>query len=234
VRHLFLGGALAVALATACTGPASSPSASTGAVTTSPLPALPPDLPPSFGDDVGPGDVPAAALIPLGAEVTASWSASTSSGDAIVVAWDVPEHDEFFVDRGIAAWRRFDDGGAPWRPVWGAAYPSNGRSPLANLTADVADLTGDGSPDALIHAETGGSGGCATDLVVDLATGTRIYRSQGCDRTVQPSSDPAGLTIREAVYHRGDAHCCPSAVRTTVLVDDGGTWRTASSSVADT
>jgi hypothetical protein len=45
---------------------------------------------------------------------------------------------------------------------------------------------------------------------------------------VDPSADPVGLTLREAVYRPGDAHCCPSKVRTTVLVDADGEWQTAS------
>ena len=183
-------------------------------------------MPPSFGDAVGPGDVPVAALIPLKAQVTGSWRASTAAGDAIVVAWEMPGGDPFRTDRGIAAWRRFDDGGAPWRPVWGQAYPP-GRSPIENVSAQVADVTGDGSEDAVILAETGGSGACGTTSVVDLVTGALAYRSSGCDRTIGPNADPPGLLVREAVYRPGDAHCCPSSVRTTVLVDDGGTWRRA-------
>ena len=66
------------------------------------------------------------------------------------------------------------------------------------------------------------------DVRVDLATGALVYRSSGCDRTVDPNADPPGLVVREAVYRPGDAHCCPSRVRTTVLVDDGGTWETSS------
>jgi hypothetical protein len=224
----FLLATLLILTAAACSG-GDHPSSSTQAsALPSPAPtALPAGLPSSFGEDVGPGDVPTAALIPLKAEVTGSWHATTSAGDAIVVAWEMPGPDPFRLDRGIAAWRRFDDGGAPWRPVWGRAYPA-GRSPLQNLTAQIADVTGDGSDDAVILAETGGSGACGTTTVVDLATAAQAYRSEGCDRTVDPSVDPVGLTLREAVYRPGDAHCCPSKVRTTVLVDADGTWQTAS------
>jgi hypothetical protein len=218
-------------LATACTGGGSQPPPS-APMTASVAPTLPPGIPPAFDDDVGPGDVPAAALVPLRADVTGSWDASTSAGDAIVVAWTMPGPDPFRLDRGIVAWRRFDDGGAPWRPVWGEAFAAR-RNPLQNLTADVADVTGDGSADAIVSAEIGGSGACGTTLVVDLATGQRIYRSAGCDRVVTASTDPVGLSIREAIYRPGDAHCCPSAVRTTVLVFDGS-WTTASSTTART
>jgi hypothetical protein len=226
MRHPFL--ALFLILAAACSGsgaPSSSPSDTPEA---SPYPSgLPAGLPPSFGDAVGSGDVPDAALVPLKAQVTGSWRATTSAGEAIVVTWEVPGGDPFRTDRGIAAWRRFDDGGAPWRPVWGRAYPS-GHAPLQNITAQIADVTGDGSDDAVILAETGGSGSCGATSVVDLATGALVYRSSGCDRTVDPNADPPGLVVREAVYRPGDAHCCPSRVRTAVLVDDGGTWETAS------
>jgi len=210
---------------TACTA-GSGASSSQPAAPSLPPSGLPADLPPSFGDAVGPGDVPVAALVPLKAQVTGSWRASTSAGDAIVVAWEMPGSDPFRTDRGIAAWRRFDDGGAPWRPVWGHAYPID-RAPVENVSAQVADVTGDGSDDAVILAETGGSGACGTTSVVDLATGAVVYRSSGCDRTIDPSADPPGLVVREAVYRPGDAHCCPSTVRTTVLVDTDGTWQTA-------
>ncbi|MEP6759086.1 MAG: hypothetical protein ABJB55_07825 [Actinomycetota bacterium] len=188
-------------------------------------------MPPSFGGAVAPGDVPAAALIPIGAEVTGSWPASTAAGDAVVVAWSVPGGDPFRQDRGIAAWRRFDDGGMPWRPVWGVAYPTR-RDPVLGLSGQIADVTGDGSDDAVIFAETGGSGGCGTTLVVDLATGAEVYRHEGCDRRVDPSSDPVGLTITEAVYGRGDPHCCPSSVRTSTLVYGDGVWTQVASTDA--
>jgi hypothetical protein len=224
MRRPFL--AVVLVVAAACSG--SDAASSSSQVLPSPPPgALPVGLPPSFGEAVGRGDVPVAALVPLKAQVTGSWSASTVAGDAIVVAWEMPGGDPFRTDRGIAVWRRFDDGGAPWRPVWGRAYPS-GHAPVENVGAQIADVTGDGSPDAVILAETGGSGACGTTSVVDLAAGATVYRSSGCDRTVAPNVDPPGLLVREAVYRFGDAHCCPSKVRTTVLVDKDGTWETAS------
>jgi hypothetical protein len=228
MRRIFLASLL---LVVACSG-SRGDAPTTSPASPSPYPSgLPEGLPPSFGDAVAPGDVPAAALVPLKAEVTGSWQGSTSVGDAIVVAWEMPGGDPFRTPRGIAAWRRFDDGGAPWRPVWGRTY-GTGRAPVQNLTAQIGDVTGDASDDAVVLAETGGSGACGTSSVVDLATGSLVYRSTGCDRTVDPNADPPGLVLREAVYRPGDAHCCPSKVRTTVLVDDGGTWRTASTETA--
>ena len=211
----------------------SSTTAASTAPSPSPLSSLPAGLPPSFEDDVPPDNVPAAALIPIGAEVTGSWTASTVSGDAIVVAWSVPGPDPFRQDRGIAAWSRFDDGGLPWRPVWGTAFAAK-RDPMLGVSSQVADVTGDGSEDAIVFAERGGSGGCGLTLVVDLATGTEVYRDEGCDRRVDPSSDPVGLTITEAVYAPGDPHCCPSSVRTATLVYGNGGWEQASSTTSPT
>ena len=223
---------LVVSIAVGCTdtGVADRTSAPVAA-TPSPVPSLPSGIPPSFGDAVAPGDVPPAALVPLKADLTGRWDASTSAGDAIIVAWTIPGAGRFRLDRGIAAWRRFDDGGPPWRPVWGADYPARSDA-VQNLTVDVADVTGDGSDDAIVSAETGGSGGCATVSVLDLAAGARVYRSSGCDRIVTASTDPVGLAIRAAVYRPGDAHCCPSLIRTSVLAYADGSWNTVSSTTS--
>ena len=197
----------------------------------SPLPSLPPGLPPSFENDVPPDDVPAAALIPIGAEVAGHWETSTSAGDAIVVAWSVPGEDPFRQDRGIAAWRRFADGGLPWRPVWGMAFPAK-RDPLLGLSAQVADVTGDGSADAIAFAERGGSGGCGLTLVIDLASGTEVFREEGCDRRVDASIDPVGLTITEAVFAREIRIAARAASATTTLVYADGAWERASSTTS--
>lgn len=192
----------------------------------SPVPLLPIGLPPSYPDDVPAADVPAAALIPLQTEVTGTWRALTEEGEAIVVAWQVPGPDPFRLARGVAAWRRFDDGGLPWRPVWGVAFGK--RSGVLSIDATAADVTGDGSDDFLVFRSTGGSGGCGTAEVVDLAAGSSVFTRDLCDARLEPSVDPVGLALTEAVYAAGDPHCCPSATRTTVLVWDGEAWATDS------
>jgi hypothetical protein len=194
-------------------------------------PHLPDGIPPSFGDVVDAANVPVAALTPLKATVTNSSITETAAGEAIVVAWEFPGIDPFRKDRGVAAWRRFDDGGAPWRPIWGASYSAT-RNPVFGIETRIADVTGDGSPDALVTASTGGSGNCATTYAVDLASSTQTFRDTGCDRTIDPSSDPVGLRIHEAVYAPGDPHCCPSGFRDTVLVYQDGTWHTSSASTS--
>ena len=200
----------------------------------SPVSALPSGVPPSFAGDVPAAQVPASALIPPGTEATGTWYGRTSAGDAIVVAWEAPGPNPLRVDRGVVVWRRFADDGAPWRPVLGTAFAAD-TTPVLGLDATVQDVTGDGSDDVLLFASTGGSGACGTYAVLDLAAGTRIYRRRVCDAEVVASSQPVGLTITEAVYAAGDAHCCPSSYRQTVIVYGAdGTWHTASTRVRPT
>jgi hypothetical protein len=212
---------------------ASSPATTPPSVATSPASSLPLGLPASFASDVPSADVPAVALVPKHTDVTGAWYGRTSSGEAIVVAWQVPGSDPFAHARGLAVWRRFDDGGAPWRPVYGTSYPKTAG--VLGISAVTGDLTGDGSDDVLVFAETGGSGGCGTYAVVDLASAARLFRRSVCDTRIDPSTDPPGLVVLEAVYEKGDPHCCPSAMRTSVLTyADDLTWTTRSSAESPT
>jgi hypothetical protein len=213
--------------------PASSappPSGSVSPTAPSSTIGLPPGLATPFGEDVPAGDVGLSELVPAGTDPAGAWYARTSDGDAIVVAWQAPG-DPFRTDRGVVEWRH---SGTPtlWRPVFAATYPA-ARHPVLGVGASIADVTGDGSDDALVFAETGGTGACGTYLVIDAGAGAVVFRRTVCDTQIEPSSDPAGLIVTEAVYAHGDPHCCPSATRTTVLQGDGsGTWRTVSVSTA--
>ena len=72
-----------------------------------------------------------------------------------------------------------------------------------------------------MFAETGGSGGCGTYVVLDAATATTIYRrSDVCDTRLEPDPQVPGLILTEAVYEHGDLHCCPTAEQRTTLVYD--------------
>ena len=146
--------------------------------------------------------------------------------EAIVVSWVAPGGDAFRSPQGWVAWRRFAED-PPWRPVIGEAYPA--RDGVLGITSLTADLTGDGSDDALVFASKGGTGACGVWSVVDLAAGSVAYGRDLCDATVQPSANPVGLVVTASVYREGDPHCCPSAFRTTVLTYEGDeTWATAS------
>jgi hypothetical protein len=192
--------------------------------------ALPSGLATPFAEDVPAGDVGLRELVPSGTDPAGAWYPRTTDGDAIVVSWQAPG-DPFRTDRGVVVWRH---SGTPalWRPVFAATYPA-ARRPVLGISASIADVTGDGSDDAVVFAEAGGSGACGTYLVIDAEAGDAVFRRAVCDTTIEPSSDPLGLIVTEAVYAHGDPHCCPSATRTTVLQRDGsGTWRTVSVSTA--
>lgn len=214
--------------------PTTTPPPTSSSASVSPVPDLPAGVPASFDKDVPSGDVPSDALVPADTEVTGTWYASTSAGEAIVVVWAAPGADAAnpVVAHGVAVWRHFDDGAAPWRPVYGVAYPKGAG--VYAIGVVTGDMTGDGSEDALVFAETGGSGGCGTYDVIDLASGTQVFDKQVCDTQITPSADPAGLTIIEAVYAPDDPHCCPSATRTTVMTYADGAWHVASRQVIPT
>jgi len=197
-----------------------------------PFPSLPPGFPSSYPQDLPAGDVPPDALVPTRTEITGTWFAHTAVGDAIVVAWQLPGSDPFRTDRGLAVWRHTGDPGAPWRPVYTVTYPAT-KEPVLGLTTLVGDVTGDGSDDALVFAQTGGSGGCGTYLVIDVASGERVFDRAVCDTRIDPSTDPVGLVMTEAVYASGDPHCCPSSMKTSVLIyTKDGTWSTTSETTA--
>ncbi len=218
----------------ASSGPSSTPTP-TGSAPASPspsaTPALPSGVPPSYDDDVPSADVPPAALIPPGTDLTGTWYGSTSAGEAIVVAWVVPGRDPFLLAHGLAVWRRFDDDGAPWRPVAGRTWGK--RSGVFGVDVLTGDVTADGSDDALVQAQTGGSGACAVYSVFDLAAGAEIFERDVCDTTIEPASPP-GLVVREAVFGANDPHCCPSAFRVTVLTYGEDGWIVASESTSPT
>ena len=107
-------------------------------------------------------------------------------------------------------WLHRGDPGSPWQPVNAVAFGAK-RRPVLGLTAVIGDVTGDASDDALVFAETGGSGGCGTSFAIDIATGARVFDRNVCDTRIVPSTDPVGLVVTEAVFAHGDPHCCPSA-----------------------
>lgn len=213
--------------------PASTPAAPPSSTPVVPTPSVSDIYPPGFDEDVLAANVPAAALIPLTTKVTGTWYADTSAGQAIVVGWEAASQDPFRTTRGFVVWRHFEDAGSPWRPIYGAEYrPKTG---VLSTHATIADVTGDGQSDVLVDAVSGVTANCGDYTVVDLLTGRPVFARHVCDTTIEPSASPAGLTVSKAVYAPGDAHCCPSATRVTILTRGAdGAWTKASSSTAPT
>jgi hypothetical protein len=112
----------------------------------------------------------------------------------------------------------------------GVRFPIRLTSACADR-ATIGDATGDGSPDALTFEDTGGSGACGVWRVLDLAANAQVFERHTCDTTIDLSADPVGLSVREAVFEEGDAHCCPSAFTISILEFGGPSGWTVTSTI---
>jgi hypothetical protein len=238
---------VALLLAMSCSGapttttttppaPATTSAPATETASPSPEPSLSPvpepgEMPSGYDADDEPSAVPADALIPAGATPTGEWFAFTDRGVLIVVAWMEPGTDVELVPRGVAIWRRA--AGAPhWRPAFVRRHDAS--EGVTEIQVTTADVTADRSDDVLVFEGAGGTGGCGTWLVIEPGSMRRIYGKDLCDGRVEPAppAEP-GLLLTASVFRPGDAHCCPSAMRTTRLVWEGGRWKVVERSVAE-
>lgn len=190
----------------------------------SPSPELAPgEMPTVFSQDVEPAELPFDQIVPGGADVTGQWFGSTDDGAVVLVAWVEPGSDLFLLPRGFALWRRHASS-----PHWrvGLVERHDADEGIQEVAISTTDLTGDRSDDALVFEGIGGSGGCGTWFVIDLAREKETYRRELCDGRIdaRPPGSP-GLVLTESVYREGDAHCCPSARRETTLAWTGRAWR---------
>lgn len=198
-----------------------------------PAPATIPDgVPATFDQDVAGRDLPVDELVPPGDEVTDAVRSRSTDAEVVVIVFATPGGgDPFSQARGFVVWRR-DAGGDPaWRAIYGLAHGK--REGVLAISADVTDLTGDGSADALIREETGGSGACATYRVVDPSAGAALWKRSVCDAEIQPNPDPTGLYEVARIYGPEDAHCCPSAIRERVLTWNGTRFIVASEEITE-
>ena len=197
--------------------PSPSPTASP-----SPEPAA---MPTSVDADLSPPALPFDEMIPEGAELTGQWFAFTDEGVKVVLAWQEPGSDFARLPRGYAVWERF--GSAPhWRA--GLVKRSDAEDAVQEIQIVTAEVSGDGADDALVFEGVGGSGACGRWSVLDLNRLRPIFARRLCDGRIDPGplGEP-GLVITRSIYRAGDAHCCPSAIRETVLTWTGSGWRVA-------
>jgi len=220
-----------VVLAAGCSGRSGAPRPDPTPATETPSPVgVPSGTPPSYDRDVDAPLVPAERLVPMGATVSDVWYAMPAGGSAILVAYARPTGDPLRAEHGLVVWRRFPGSSEPWRPLLGLRDPA--ARGVIQIRATIGDMTGDGSPDALTFEDAGGSGVCGTWRVLDLAANAIVFQRKTCDTTIDVSTAPAGLMVREAIYAPGDAHCCPSATKVSVLTWDGSSvWSTVSATV---
>jgi hypothetical protein len=246
LRSLALAVLLAVGLASCGGEPAPAPPSSATARATAPVtsvtqPTSPPPsgpvspsptvdadvhvparAPTTLADDVPADELSPAELAPRGARIASAWTTPADAGaEAVAFAW-TRGGDPFTAETGFEVWTRFAGSEPAWRAVY--AFTDEADSGVLGVRFETGDLTGDGVPDALTFEDIGGSGACGTWRVVRIGTAdaTEIYSKQTCDTDVRISG--GDLRIRAAVYEPGDAHCCPSAYRTTTLRYTGTRW----------
>jgi len=246
MRRLLL--ALAV-VAGACGGePVPSPSASPATtepsspspdVSESPAasPVRPKGIPTTFEKGPPSGDLPLDQLVPPEALITGTWyvPAAGGIGEQVVIAYSSGEDpDPFATDDGLVVWQRF-----PERPAWRAVLGFFDAAPKGVLGIDVpaiGDVNGDGHDDLLTLESTGGSGACGVwrVLATDPATGamSELFERSACDAGI--ALEGGRLTIEEAIYEPDDAHCCPSATRTTTMRWNGERWKVIGRETAPT
>jgi hypothetical protein len=210
----------------ASTSPDSSEEPTPSVVATPPPAAIPAGVPATYDEDVPARELPVDALVPPGDEVTGVDRATVHDGEAVVVSLATPGPDPLAQARGFVVWRRTTGADPPWRATHGVAHGR--RSGVLAISAETTDLTGDGSTDALIREETGGSGACATYRVIDLASGAPLWKRAVCDAEIQPNPDPIGLFEVARIYGPEDAHCCPSSIRERVLTWNGARFQVVS------
>jgi hypothetical protein len=238
VRRLALASLLLLALA-ACDGgdaavetPSPTPSASPSPTTPPPTPSASPSpepspaerpFPPAWAapieEDLAPADLEDASLVPPGASLTArvELPAAGDVPDQVAVAYTIGD-DPFAAQHGFALWQRFADA-----PAWSVvlAYVDAPARGVLGIDVQAEDLTGDGHDDVLTFEQTGGSGACGRWRVLATIDGDarELWSRRTCDTSVTLVA--GALEMREAVYEPDDAHCCPSAFRTTTLEWDG-------------
>jgi hypothetical protein len=252
VRRLFPLVAILAIAGAACSGsdePVPSPSATTAPTTTQPSPSPTPTTDPSSpnpgpaedrdvrlsegmsatvddADDlalIASGDL--TPLVPSGASY-ANRFALRDPVEQIVLTWS--DGSPLRRRNGLIVWQRSED--ENWHAVY--AFTDPVRRGVFGIRLDAGELTGDAIADILSFEDVGGSGACGTYRVIASTVGdaSEIFRRDACDTQIAISG--GDLRIREAVFHAGDPHCCPSAFRESILRWNGTSWDEVSSDVA--
>jgi hypothetical protein len=253
VRRLFPLVAILAIAAVACSGsdePVRTPSATTAPTTaptitqatpsptsttepSNPGPAEDPDvrLPegmPAIVDDadelalIASGDL--TPLLPPGASYANRLSLRDPI-EQIVLTWS--DGGPLRRRNGLIVWQRSED--ESWHAVY--AFTDPVRLGVFGIRVDAGEVTNDAITDVLSFEDVGGSGACGTYRVIASTAGdaSEIFRRDACDTQIAISG--GDLRIREAVFHAGDPHCCPSAFRESTLRWNGTSWDEVSSEV---
>lgn len=156
---------------------------------------------------------------------------NTAHGAMVVTVEPGPYQDDVLVSRPWTV-RVYEPVGAEptgsgsdrWRVALETPLDATGAGPLyANVTAEVADITGDGNDELLLGYRSEGTGQILDVDVIDTTSdGTprvlahdQLYKGTAIVR-------PGRLVTYEPVYREADANCCPTWIaRSTVRFRDG-------------
>lgn len=188
---------------------------------------LPPGVPATYAPDEEAGDVPPEALIPKNAEATGTTFPHVPGGEVGIVVTYARGDDPFAREQGLVVWRRFPRS-PHWRATFGFRDPASAG--VLGIQVQIGEATGDDLPDILTFESVGGTGNCGGWRLIELdaAIETQVEPLDTCDSQVEFSTDPVGLTVTEAVFKAGDAHCCPSRYRVTQLEWNGSEFEVTS------
>ena len=151
---------------------------------------------------------------------------NTTHGAIVVTVEPGPYPDEVLASRPwtVRVYRPVDGADDQWQVALETAVDASGGGPLyANVTAVVADATGDGNDELLLGYRSEGTGQILDVDVVDTARdGTprilahdQLYKGTAIVREGR-------LVTYTPVYRTADANCCPTWIeRSTVRFRDG-------------
>jgi hypothetical protein len=151
---------------------------------------------------------------------------NTAHGALVVTVESGPYQDDVLVSRPwtVRVYRPVDADAEQWQVALETAIDASGAGPLyANVTAEVADITGDGDDELLLGYRSEGTGQILDVDVVDTARdGTprvlahdQLYKGTAIVRQGR-------LVTYEPVYREADANCCPTWIeRSTVRFREG-------------
>jgi len=166
------------------------------------------------------------ALVPPGASIAMRDVQVTPLDplDQIALTWNRGD-DPFGAEWGLVIWHPAPGG---WRAVYGFTDAAR-KGVLGIAFRGSGDVTGDGLPELLTFAETGGTGWCGTWRVIspNAAGADELLHRPTCDTELRLTGGT--LQRREAVFAPEDPHCCPSSYRTTTFEWDGSAFRKTSS-----
>lgn len=135
--------------------------------------------------------------------------------EQVVVTWRRQTHPDDYAEHALVIWQRSSDArhGTSWRRIYQLdQYRYAHKIHVENITADVADITGDGHLDVLAYQDTGGTGGCGQyDLLATAAGAVRnVFHASECEDDTVIALRPNALVIdRGLAYAPGGQHIHP-------------------------